>query len=507
MKKRVLSIVSFIVIFALLFTLFQGMFKQKWEGRYMRTDDLKRLSDEDVDILAFGTSELWAGYDPIVTYHQQGITGYNLTTPFNSAITAYYQLCQALEYHTPKFVICDFVALFEDGLPSEDSNIENLFCETFDILENPKLKLKLLRDVCELDDTKTPTSWFFPLIRYHSMWNELSRDNFVLDYTVEPYRKGARLESTYYRSALYRNTPENWNYEEENTNLSDISVKYYDMFIDKCHENGITVIAVLPPMLYNQSELAARYNTQAEYFYSRGVYCLNYNTYEQTQRMDLDLERDFYDFLHLNTLGSIKFSKVLADDLRTYFDIPDRRNDENIAGVWDAAYEQFKMDMLNSQPTIRNTVEIAEQFGYDAIAQVASDRDDIYSGELAALNKEFGYGDELKTGYYLYYNGVDGSDKKIDYYEYNRELDDEIIETSMGTLTRAFNLDGEYKYHFAMNGKDLFSERKLYYQYEVVNPRFATKLLVVDKDLNVLSMSSWEYNNANGSSNLVRRFE
>lgn len=509
MKKRVFSVISFILIFSLLFSVFQRMFKQKWEGRYTRYEDYKNLKDEDVDVLAFGTSELWAGYDPIVTYHEQGITGYNFAVPFHSAVTAYYQLCQQLEYHTPKIVLCDFCALYEDNLPSESKWIEGLYCETLDSLDDPMLKLGMLRDLLKIDKSISVVSWISPLVRYHSMWNQLNGITFEVDSSMKnkavPYMKGARLESKYNFEPLKYIVPENWNYEEEDGKLSDLSVEYYDKFIEKCHEKGITVVAVLPPDIDNASSFASRLSTKVNYFASRDVYCLNYNTYEQFERLNLNLERDYYDSKHLNTLGSIKFSKALANDMKLFFTLPDRRKDADIANTWDALYEQFKVEMLNSQPTIRLTVDVANELGCDVVAEIASDRTALeattfWSSEIKELNREYGYDDDLKPGYYCY----DNLEHVLNYYEYDYEADESTVETSLGVVTRKLN-EEDYKYYYSIDGKELFSEFKAYYKVEIISPEFATKLTMIDKDKNVYAKSSWEYDNADGNSRLLSR--
>lgn len=504
MKKRIFSVISFILIFSLLFSMFQRMFTQKWEGRYTRYEDYKNLKDEDVDVLAFGTSELWAGYDPIVTYHEQGITGYNFAVPWHSAVTAYYQLCQQLEYHTPKIVLCDFCSLYEDSLPSESKNVEGLYCETLESLDDPMLKLSMIWDLLKIDKSISVVSWLFPLVRYHSMWNQLNGTVLEVDGSMKnksvPYKKGARLESQYNHSSLYRVTEDEWNYDEENREFSELSVEYYDKFIEKCHEKGITVVAVLTPKPDESSELAARFQAEAEYFYSRGVYCLNYNTYEQFERLNLDLERDYYDAMHFNTLGSVKFSKALANDLRKYFDVPDRRREGETSVVWDSMYEQFKTDMLNSQPTIRLTVDLAKEFGYDSFAEIVSSDEGIYSSELMELNREFGYNQELKLGYYVY----DSDNVICNYYDYDRYADEEVITISFGKVARALNGD-DYRYYLSINDETLYSEAKAQYIHEIVFPEFVTNLVILDKDKKAVAMSRWEYESKNGNSSVRLR--
>ena len=252
-----------------------------------------------------------------MTYDEAGITGYNFAISYRSAMTSYYQLMYALEYHDPKLVICDFCCLFDDQRPSD---IEKVYRKVADCMPDKKLKNQMIREICREDKSQSYLSWKYPMLRYHSMWSKLSGSDFEPDYQVDDnypvYKKGALLRDKKYDGDLLEVTPELWNFTDRRTDLSEFSVKYYDRMIDECHNRGIEIVAVLPPKISAAGEYAASWETQKEYFDSRGVGYLNYNTYEQIQRIGLNLGTDYYNAGHLNVYGSIKFSRVLAHRLR-----------------------------------------------------------------------------------------------------------------------------------------------------------------------------------------------
>lgn len=346
MRKIIIRMLCFTVIFSILFIKIQDVLHYRWSGNealYTKNLDYANHPEASIDVISFGTSEIYAAYDPIVTYYEAGITGYNFAISHKSAITVYYQLMYALKYQTPSIVICDFSSLYEDQLPND---IEPLYRKVVDCMPDKEIKNKLINKICELDSSQSYLSWKYPLLRYHSMWNELSWINFSEDYVYDDdypaYAKGALLNMAEYDGELFDISPELWNYLEPETVFSDISVKYYDLFIEECQNRGIEVMAVIPPKLSATSRYAARWNAMKEYFESRGVSYLNYNTYDQVTRLNLKLETDYYNAGHLNVNGSIKFSKIFADDLKNLYNLVDHRGDEQYTEKWDEPLMVFQ---------------------------------------------------------------------------------------------------------------------------------------------------------------------
>lgn len=354
--QRIIKIIAFIFVFFIGIVVIQQILHYRWcssEDLYTRYADFS--SNDSLDYVVIGTSELYAGIDPIVTYHEQGITGYNLAISYKSAMTQYYQTLYVIRTQRPKVILCDFSSLYDDSFPS---NNEQVYRKVVDTMPNKAIKQRLIYDIVKTNGDGSFLSWELPLLRYHSLWNNLKDENFNRDYVQDvnykSYTKGALLRLKTYDKEAYSTqlanddiTEQLWEYEPQNESFSNFSMRYYDLLIEECNRQNIKVIAVIPPKIIQASLYASRWEQEKEYFDSKGVEYLNYNTYEQYNRLGLILEEDYYNAAHLNVLGSIKFSKILAEDLDNMLDFDDRRLQQEISVVWDEEYKEFEKEYLS----------------------------------------------------------------------------------------------------------------------------------------------------------------
>ena len=343
MKQFWIKITVFTVIFAILFVGLQQILHYHWpEDTYTRYIDFRENNAPDtVDVFAFGTSEMYAAYSPVATYHQAGITGYNFSIMNRSAMATYYQLMYALKYQTPKVVICDFVCLFDDMLPSES---ETVYRRTVDTMPDIDIKYDMIREIRRADKDANVMSYIFPILRYHSMWNELTPEDFSKDNVYnehyQAFKKGAFFNYGAYNGDTFEITPELWDSDDAPAEIADYSAYYYEKMIEECNKRGIKVVFMLTPKVADAAVYAVNYPTMEKWLSERGVTCLNYCTYEQIQRMNLSIVGgDYYDPAHLNSIGCVKFSTYVADDLKALFpELPDRRQDDNCNAQWDSAW-------------------------------------------------------------------------------------------------------------------------------------------------------------------------
>lgn len=349
MKKFWLKVIVFLGISTVLFLIVQEVLHYRWAGRedvYTRNILYSQEPEGSIDVLFFGTSEIYSGVTPIVLYHEAGITSWNMAISQKSAITTYYQVEYALKYQTPKIVACDFESLLYDSLPKDDELIEALYRKVSATTPDWDIKRRLIHDICAEDETQDALSYYLPLLRYHSMWNELDESNFQKDYVVDEeypaYAKGAELvDADYSDEYILELTEDLWNTEnQELLELSEVSVKYYDRMIELCQNKGITVVALLPPKLSNAAVKEANWETIQAYLQSRGVVILDYKNYDEIKRIDLDLQEDYYNSAHLNYKGSFKWSKDLGPRLKEICELPDHREDE-VSVEWDAEWKDF----------------------------------------------------------------------------------------------------------------------------------------------------------------------
>ena len=346
MKKNIIKLISFIIIFSFLLLQCQNVLHYRWSGDealYTKNIDYANQPKDSVDVVCFGTSEIYAAYDPIITFYEEGITGYNFAISYRSAVTVYYQLLYALKYQKPRLVICDFASMYDDQLPGD---AEALYRKVVDCMPDKSIKNQMIRTICKLDPQQSYLSWKFPVFRYHSMWSELDELNFTKDYVYDEsyplYMKGALLHDDSFSGDMYDIVPGLWSYTDTETQFSDVSIKYYDMIIEECQSRGIEVAAVIPPKINAASKYAARWDAMREYFDSRGVHYLNYNTYDQVKRLGVTFDEDYYDAGHLNVHGSIKFSKILANDLKKEFQFADHRGDNYYREMWEIPLSLFQ---------------------------------------------------------------------------------------------------------------------------------------------------------------------
>lgn len=347
--KKFIKIITFLGVFIFIFFMVQSVLHHRWnnyfEDIYRRCMLYEAEPENSIDVLYFGTSEIYAGVFPTCMYEETGITGVNMAVTSRSAVTSYYQLEYTLKHQQPKVVCYDFASLFDPVLPADD---ETIYRKMVDTIPDWNIKLKLIKDIKKLDDTQSVLSYLFPLLRYHSIWNELTDENFqndklVINPVYQEYAQGCLLFNTEYHDLgigdeIY---PELWEQEEQcNVEISDISVVYCDKFIEMCNERGIKVVAIIPPRIIDASKKVAREDTMNEYLESRGVAIADYNTYEAVTRVGLTLKDDFWDSGHLNYKGAVKISRDLAHYLKDNYQLDDHRGEE-MYKKWDEYWDRF----------------------------------------------------------------------------------------------------------------------------------------------------------------------
>ena len=186
------------------------------------------------------------------------------------------------------------------------------------------------------------------------MWNDLSEKNFEEDYvydlTYEEYKQGCLLRDADYNVNAYKKeykiVPELWQVDSKESELSSVSVTYYDKMIELCNSRGIKVIALLPPKISGAALKMSQSEVMNDYFKSRGVDIIDYNTYEAVCGLKLTLEDDYYDAAHLNYKGAVKLSEDLAGKLAQNYNLVDHRDaggDEKYV-AWNNYWDRFVND-------------------------------------------------------------------------------------------------------------------------------------------------------------------
>ena len=142
---------------------------ENYDGRIMA-----EFYEEEVspDIILLGSSIVYSGISPIALYEGYGYTAYTCASSSQTAAQSYYCLQETLKYAKPHMVIFDIGFLrYGDDYAEEVSNRK-----FFDYMRPSKLKYEAV-ETC-MSEQESKWSYVFPVLRYHTRYNDLSWDDF-----------------------------------------------------------------------------------------------------------------------------------------------------------------------------------------------------------------------------------------------------------------------------------------------------------------------------------------
>lgn len=352
MKTLWKKVILFFLIFAILFVSVQSKLRYKWEkdeNMSIRMEQYESEPKDSIDVLYFGSSPIYAGLNPMFMWEQHGITSYNFAVSMQSALTTYYQIEYALKYQQPKAIVIDLCALTQSR-KADDLIWEPVYRKVVETMPDKKIKWRMIKDIVKYNDKQTYSSYLFPLLRYHSRWNELTQWDFDEELWYkwyESYRKGALLQTTI--DEMVENNLE-LNVGNENLTVDPINSLYYDKIIELCDKNNIMLIAVSMPRYDNSWDLSQQRVTE-NYCEENGIIYIDYSIPERLQEIGLDFSKDFYNSGHLNIYGAKKVTEDLGKELKELAEFEDHSQDLRYE-EWNKQLNAFQKDYAEKLETV-----------------------------------------------------------------------------------------------------------------------------------------------------------
>lgn len=247
-----------------------------------------------IDILFLGSSLVYCDVIPAVIYEETGLTAYVLAGPEQTpAITLNY-LKEALRTQHPSLVCLEVTGmLFDRYMGYSRANIAYM----------PYCSLNRLEATLRGAEPESRAGLLFPLYDYHDLWTGLP----MLfqprpDEMRDPLAGYTRMDTAAPQDGLrVREAVPGEDVFQEN-------VRYLQKMQEVCRRAGAELVLYeapvcesIPPEWLERIETAAG---EAVTDYSKAL-----------TELELDLQTDFYDYLHLNHTGALKFTKRLAADL------------------------------------------------------------------------------------------------------------------------------------------------------------------------------------------------
>lgn len=323
---------SAFIIFLTLFLL-QRLLVPKYVADVVEGAFIAEYYDEvkDHDVIFIGDCEVYENFSPIILWQDYGINSYIRGSAEQYIFQSYYLLEDTLRYETPKVVIFNIQSL---QFPESRNEAYNRM--TIEGMKWSSAKVGAIR--ASMQEDEQFLSYVFPILRYHSRWSELTRDDIKYMFTSKKVSHNGYYMRVDVRPA--KDVP-------EGKPLSDYSFdarswEYLDKITTLCQQNGIELILIKAPSLYPY--WYEQWDEQVvEYADQHGLRYINF--LKLTQEIGIDYNTDTYDGgLHMNLSGAEKLSQWMGNYLIHEVGLSDRRDEKELCARWEEKIAFYEAD-------------------------------------------------------------------------------------------------------------------------------------------------------------------
>lgn len=298
MKKHILKMSIFSIIFIVLFGYFSSMLRFQYGDGITPMEDLYLHPKNTIDVLLVGGSRIAVGVDPSVLWKNYGIASYTLWGTGQPLWNSYFNLKEALKTQNPKLVILDVFDLTQN-FQYDDCNgqIKNTLGMRF--------SLNKIMDVID----SVP---------------EGSRMDFILGFPV--YHINYKGFETFGGKPDLTDKYVYISNNAESVELPKKQEKYLKEIIELLKGKNIPLLIIaFPPYYTNEEQII--YSKVGEIASRDNIPFINFNLLYN--EIGFDNSTDLADRLHCNCSGKKKITKYLEKYLRVNYNLPDRRNNPN----------------------------------------------------------------------------------------------------------------------------------------------------------------------------------
>ncbi len=330
MKKRIISIVVLVGFLITGFIYLNKIFASN--HHYVNTtEDFKKLAKKtNIDVILYGSSHAYTAYNPLIINDICKTISYNLGSDGLKISLTDLVLKESLKYTNPKLIILE---VYPPSLLKVEGEVDKGYhLRAMDFVSNFSF-LKLKKTI-EIYDPNEYLGVYFPLIRNHDKWNSFNYFSFnkrkYLDFEKNFFYGGFlgslnvmndedKKKYANFKAPPLTNDPSNkWVKEDAKNHIKE--------FVSIAKKNGSEVLIISSPDPRARPAFNYSFYQEIKDFSSTmNVPFLNLNDFYEEMNLTLD---DFKDNSHLNTYGSIKATKFLANYLKSNYVLPNRTSEK-----------------------------------------------------------------------------------------------------------------------------------------------------------------------------------
>lgn len=274
------------------------------------------------DVLFVGDCEVYENFSTVQLWREYGINSFIRGGAQQLVWQSYYLLEDALRYETPDVVVFNVLSLMYNEPQNEAYNRMAL-----DGMRWSPTKWKAVEaSMCEGENM---VDYLFPILRYHSRWNELSKDDFK--YWLK--KDTISFNGYYLRTEIMPAGQMPPARPLGDYSFGDKAMEYLDKMTDLCKEKGIHLVLIKSPSLYPHWYDEWDQNME-NYAKEHDILYINMLSIAETE-IGIDYSLDTYDAgLHMNVTGAEKCASYLGRILVDTYGLSDHRDDPKMSDYW-----------------------------------------------------------------------------------------------------------------------------------------------------------------------------
>lgn len=313
MKKHILKILLFSIIFIIIFSYISNILRFKYSERVAPVEDMYLYPKNTIDVLFIGGSRIHAGLSVSTMWKDYGIAGYILWGIGQPMWNSYFYVKEALKTQIPKVVVLDVFGLTQEmQYDSYISQISNVVGMRFSIDKIISVITSVPRDLRLNILFGCPNHYTMSELFGISVRKPNLIDKHSLIWSAIKVTKLKRIDVSHIKKA---------------TKLPQKQEKYFTETIKLLKEKNIPVLLIALPQAYSKEDQML-YNSIKETASENNISFLNLNLlFDDTGFNSLT---DMYDYEHCNCKGMKKITKYIEQYLHEHYNLSDRRTDMNL---------------------------------------------------------------------------------------------------------------------------------------------------------------------------------
>ena len=303
---------------------------------YARTSAMGLSVSEPIDAVFIGSSVMRMSYAPMAAFEQEGIVTYSFTWDALTAESIKYAVKEVYKSQEPKLLVIDLkpfeyrdlkganieaeIRNFSDAIPYSVNRLEYI--------------LEVVPDNVAEEENKNPLNYIFDISKYHTRWTMLGGDAIrSWNNSVRSINKGFGYSTNVSTTDGYIDNSNVTNKVAQSDYIQEIFAELIDYLDTLDCEVLFLVTTYSEPVKHRE-----HYNFYAEIIEEAGYDYINMNDHQDS--VNIDFDNDFYDGVHLNLQGALKYTSYLAKYIKDEYNLLDRSEDSTYS-KWHEDYREW----------------------------------------------------------------------------------------------------------------------------------------------------------------------